>query len=297
MTGRGLVPVYGPAWGLPKAGSPGTGPLPLHPMSLGDILDGVFKLLRGNFRTIALIVGTLVLPVQIIAAFAQRNLLGGQSILRIINDPSTATTAQRGNLATTIVAVAASLVNVLLLPFVGGAIATVVTASYGGGSLGAGAALKAMGRRAPALFAAWWMWHPFEVVGFALGVFPGVALMTMFVMVAPVIVTEGLGPWQGLRRSWRLAARTFWSTMAAAVLSGFVAYVMGQVLSGVPSFVGLTVGLRWGWLLLALGGALTALVITPIAAITATLLYYDARIRTEGFDLEVIAAGLVDRAA
>ncbi|GAC1601587.1 MAG: hypothetical protein NVS3B21_29280 [Acidimicrobiales bacterium] len=295
MTERGMVPDYGPAWGLPKAGSPGTGPLPLHPMSLGDILDGIFKLLRGNFRTIALIVGTLVLPVQLVAAFAQRNLLGGQSILRIINDPSTATTVQRGNLATTVVAVAASLVNVLLLPFVGGAIATVVTASYGGGSIGAGVALKAMGRRAPALFAAWWIWHPFEVVGFALGVFPGVALMTMFVMVAPVIVTEGLGPWQGLRRSWRLAARTFWSTMAAAVLSGCIAYVMGQVLSGVPSFVGLTIGLRWGWLLLALGGALTALVITPIAAITATLLYYDARIRTEGFDLEVIASGLADR--
>ena len=55
------------------------------------------------------------------------------------------------------------------------------------------------------------------------------------------------------------------------------------------------VGLRWGWLFLAVGGALNALIVTPIAAITATLLYFDARIRTEGFDLEVIAAGLGSR--
>ena len=289
---------FGPLpWSLPKGGSPATGPLPLHPMTVGDVLDGIFKLLRANFRTIAVIVGVLVIPFQLVAAFTQRNLIGGQSILRVINDPSTASTARRGNLTTTVVALVAALVNVLLLPFVGGAIAKVVAASYVGQQIGPGEALRAMGRRAPALFAAWWIWHPIEILGLVCCVLPGIAWMTMFVMVAPVIVTEQLGPWAGLRRSWRLARRRFWGTMGMSLLAGLIGWVLGQVLNGVPSAVGLAIGLHWGWLLLALGGALSAMIVTPIAAITATLLYFDARIRTEGFDLEVIAAGLATRGA
>jgi hypothetical protein len=35
-----------------------------------------------------------------------------------------------------------------------------------------------------------------------------------------------------------------------------------------------------------------AIVVSPILAVIATLLYYDARIRKEGFDIEVMAAEL-----
>ena len=54
----------------------------------------------------------------------------------------------------------------------------------------------------------------------------------------------------------------------------------------------LFIGLRWGWILLAIGSVLTALVTTPIVAIIATLLYFDARIRNEGFDLQIMATHL-----
>jgi hypothetical protein len=96
----------------------------------------------------------------------------------------------------------------------------------------------------------------------------------------------------GLRRSWRLAKRRFWPTMGIALLGGLIATVLGQVLGGIPSFLALVIGLRWGWILLAAGSSLTSLLVTPLVSIIATLLYFDARIRTEGFDLQVIAAGL-----
>jgi hypothetical protein len=76
------------------------------------------------------------------------------------------------------------------------------------------------------------------------------------------------------------------------VVAGLIAYVVSLVLAGVPDVLALYIGLHWGWLLLALGGGLTAMIVTPVAAITATLVYFDGRIRTEGFDLQVIAAGL-----
>src|SRR5205823_5659401 len=56
----------------PKGGSARTGPLPLHPMTLGDILDGAFKLLKANLRTIAIVAGVFIVPGQLLVAFAQR---------------------------------------------------------------------------------------------------------------------------------------------------------------------------------------------------------------------------------
>ena len=75
-----------------------------------------------------------------------------------------------------------------------------------------------------------------------------------------------------------------------ALLSGVLANIVGQVLSTVPTFLALIIGLRWGWILLAAGGIVTSLVTTPFIAIVATLVYYDGRIRQEGLDLQVMAA-------
>jgi riboflavin transporter FmnP len=47
-----------------------------------------------------------------------------------------------------------------------------------------------------------------------------------------------------------------------------------------------------GWLLQAIGSSLNYMVVLPLWAIFATLLYFDGRIRGEGFDLQVAAADL-----
>jgi hypothetical protein len=263
-------------------------------MTLSDILDGAFKLLKANAKTIFTIVAMLVIPFQILAALLERNLLGGRGLFSQINDPSAVATSSStgGGAHLQIASGVVTLINLLLLPFIAGAVAKVVAASYVGDQLSAGQALRAVRRRFWPLLGAWWIWHPLEWIGFVLCIFPGLALMTMFVMVAPAIVTEELGPIQGLRRSWRLAKRRFWPTMGIALLGGLIASVLGQVLGGVPSFIALVIGLRWGWILLAVGSSLTSLLVTPLVSIIATLLYFDARIRTEGFDLQVIAAGL-----
>ncbi len=86
--------------------------------------------------------------------------------------------------------------------------------------------------------------------------------------------------------------RRFWAVLGTALLAGLIATTLGQILGFVPSAAGLLIGLRGGWVLLAAGAVLTALITQPIVAIVATLQYFDLRIRFEGFDLEVIAAEL-----
>jgi hypothetical protein len=289
---------------------------------VGDILDGAFKLLKANARTLFTIVAVFVVPLQLLAAFAQRNVLGGSGLLDVLNDPSVAEAGAEQPVGDQLVTYVAALVNLLVLPFLAGAISQVVGTSYLGEELGPGPALRRTGRRAWALFASWVVVHVlelatlvvlpvvgivlavlvdgplralfivFSVVAVAAGIAAALAVMALSVAVAPAVVVEELGPIQGVRRSWSLMRRRFWPVLGVALLAGLISNVLGQVLGVVPTFAGLIVGLEWGWILIAVGGILTALVTTPIVAIVATLQYFDARIRFEGFDLQVIAAEL-----
>jgi hypothetical protein len=256
-------------------------------MTVSDVLDGIFKILKANFRTVAVIVATLVVPVQLIVAFGERNVLHGQGLVKALNDPSVSTSRSASLLP--YIGLAA---NYFLLPYVGAALAQVACASYVGRAIGPGEALSGVWRRKGTLFCAWLVHLGGEllaVLGCGLGL---VFAFPLFLMIAPVVMLEGLPFWRAVRRSWRLASRRYWPTLGIALLAGFMAYLLGQILGFVPSITALLIGLHWGWLLLAVGTSLTALIVTPVAGLTATLLYFDARIRTEGLDLQLIASGL-----
>jgi len=289
-------------------------------MTVSDILDGAFKLMKWNARTIATIVAVFVVPVQLAVAFAQRNIFGGSGIIDAVTDPSVADTATEsqsgGDIGITVVA---TLVNFLLLPFLAGAISKVVAASYLGQDIGPRPALRATLGRFWALLWSWVLVHLLEFSGFVVGgilvvvaaasagtaaavlavvvlALGGLAVlllvMALSVAVAPAVVVEELGAVQGIRRSWGLMRRRLFAMLGIALLAGLIASILGQVLAVVPTTVAVLIGLRWGWLLLAAGSIIVALVTTPIVAIVATLQYFDARIRFEGFDLEVMAAEL-----
>jgi hypothetical protein len=281
---------------LPKAGDARTGPLPLHPMSLSDILDGAIKLFKANARTVMLVTAAFVVPLQLISAFAQRNLNGGRGIVEAVRNPLTAQATTNDQSSTQlIVGVVAALLLLLVAPFVAGAISRIVAASYLGREEAPGAALRATGRRAPALLVAWFLVHFVEVVGGVLCILPGLLAMALFVGVAPAIVTEELGPIAGMRRSARLMRPRLFSVLGVALLAGLLASVLGTILGGIPQTIALLIGLKWAWPLLAFGTILSALVTTPFVAIVATLLYFDGRIRQEGFDLQLMADELARR--
>jgi hypothetical protein len=80
--------------------------------------------------------------------------------------------------------------------------------------------------------------------------------------------------------------------MGIGVVSGLLATVLGNILATPFALAALAVGYRWGWILAAIGAILPALVTTPFVSILATLVYFDLRIRNEGFDLQMIAAEL-----
>lgn len=103
--------------------------------------------------------------------------------------------------------------------------------------------------------------------------------------VAPAVVLEGLGPIVALDRTWQLSK----SCTAHIFFSLGLAWLLYFVVAAVATGVGAAL------LSNSLTGILSALLIIPIyplLAVVSTLLYYDLRIRKEGFDLEVMSREL-----
>ncbi len=276
-----------------KVANPRTGPLPLHPMGLSDVLDGAFKLFKGNARSVILITAAFTVPIQLLAAFLQRDVLGGSGLSDLLNDPSTALAAAEGSDGAGVVgALLTALATVLVMPLVAGAVCRVVAASYLGEELSPGDAVRAVAPRWWAFALAWILVHLLEAIGTILLVLPGLLAMALMVAVAPAIAIEGLGPIQGMKRSARLVRRRMFPVLGIALASGILASAVGVALGFIPQSAAVAVGLEWGWPLLALGSILTGVFVTPFVAIVATLVYFDGRIRQEGLDLQVMAAQL-----
>jgi hypothetical protein len=295
-------PPYGPpGWGppspyppLPKAGSARTGPLPLHPMTFGDIIDGAFKLLKANVRTIVLVSAVFLVPINLVAGFFQRDLLGGYGLLQLANDPSLVDQAANADPSNALLlsALLAAFASFLITPFIGGAVSSIVAASYLGEEPEPGPVMRATGRRFLALLGAFFFTLLVKL-GAALFCLVGALVpMALFLVTTPALMVEELGPIQAMARSVTLVRTRFWPVMGIGIVSGLLASVLESILSWPFGLVVSVIGFRWGWILAAIGEILPALVTMPLVAIVATLVYFDLRIRNEGFDLQMIAAEL-----
>lgn len=256
-------------------------------MSINDILDGAFKLLRANAKSIILTVAVFMVPVELLIGFLQRDSLGGQGFFTAVNDPNTSGSQNSSGAGWALLLTYS--VGVLLVPIICGGVSRAVMASYLGREMSPGQCLGAALRRAPVLLIATILVHMAEAISL-IGLIVGIVfVMPLFVMVAPAIAIEELGPWKGIKRSWRLATRRYWPTLGTSLLAGVLAYFLGQALGLVPNVLALIVGLKWGWILISASGILVSFVTIPVVTIVATLIYLDGRIRHEGFDLQIMA--------
>lgn len=131
-------------------------------------------------------------------------------------------------------------------------------------------------------------------------IFCGFGILLLFTLVVALIgvrllftsqaaVVEGQGPWSSIKRSWNLTQGYFWRTLGYLI----VIALLGWVISGLPALV-VTVPVSTllqsqpalSLLINTIVGAILQAIVTPFTLIAFTLMYYDLRIRKEGFDLE-----------
>ena len=126
-------------------------------------------------------------------------------------------------------------------------------------------------------------------LGFMACVVPGIFLAVWFVFTSSVVVLEGQGGTEAMGRSRQLSKDNGWRIVGMFLLVFTISVMLGFGISAFSTFAIQRLGLEPLHEFLAqqaLQDVIT-LFLAPFYSIGWVLLYYDIRIRNEGFDLEV----------
>ena len=303
----------------------------LRPMNIGDLLDGAFTLYRKNFVTLVGIVAVATLPVLVIQLVAGLLLLPLEPLLTRpttssipgFTPPEVGSLLLGGSLF-----LGGSLLGALASIFETGALAIFISEHYLGRQLNIQSAYAYALRRWTALlgmslflffvYAALFLvvFIPFGLLLFAtaasrsgdvLGmvaicvpcILLPVSVLAFFVLsvrwqFAPqAIVIENRRPLDGLRRSWNLITGSFWRvaginlvlTILVTIISLSASFSLNFAAALVPSVILVNV-------LNTLVTSALRMIVLPLQFATLTLLYYDLRVRKEGFDLQLLSEQL-----
>lgn len=178
-----------------------------------------------------------------------------------------------------------------------------------GGEPRAGACLRRVVRKLPLLLLTWALTHwptlllmwlfvtiaPADALGLAWIMVPLLALVSaMTLVVAPVVMTEGLGV-RSIARAWRLARTRFGAAFGFVFACGLLGAMMAAFISFLPQLAKstgfITFG-SFGWLVQGITTQLAVLIVLPFVAIATSQMYLQLRVQAEGLDI-VIAADRV----
>ena len=287
-------------------------------MSIGDVLDGSFRALRATFATAAVLVLLVHGPYQLLSSLAFARLVPELDDLvgleQTIVDPVAgfelmARVASVGTLSGLVgvvvnVVIGAAVVWCVLqvdrgeTPAVAAALRTAVSrigATLGGSLVLLVAGGLALGFTAIVFVVLFAVALPLGVL-IALPVVPLAFLVfaALFYLIPAVAVVEGNGPLLTLQRVLWVLGRRFWRVIGVTFLISLLVSVITLGLGLGLGFLAQLSG-GFGWVVEAATNTLVALISVPLTVIAALLVYLDARIRIEGYDLELRAGGAAAR--
>jgi hypothetical protein len=254
---------------------------------VGEVVDTAIALYRRNWKLLVATAAVVVVPVQLLSAFANRSLLSqiGDTFRSMQNGPTPVT---GGGMS---VGSPGGLLALLALPFLTAALATAAASRYMGRPITPGRAWRATMRRFWAILGLGVLRFVLIGVGFFFLMAPGIFLYIRLLVAPVALVVEGAGPASALERSWRLTAGQWWRTCGVQMLKVVMVLAI-YVLIETPVFLLSLVAGPAGWLVLAMGGSLVQVVALPFLVTVTVVIYFDLRIRKEAFDLAVTAQRL-----
>jgi hypothetical protein len=315
-------PGFMPYGWIPAQGPVGSGRF--RAMSLGELLDAVFSLYRRNFLLIAAISAVVQVPYAVIST-ALLELTGAytfisrSSTFTVTPGQQTLSPEQVQQFVglSVVEVVLALLTTLVVLPLAIAATTRAVSDRYLDNETSLGASYRAAFARFGAL-----MWQSFLLFAGAvgllvalsgvvlLGVLLGpagilltlagivgavVVLLMVYVrtsLAAPAIVLEHLSGWDGLKRSWNLVHGHSWRIFGIRLLIVLITAIISGIVATLLSLAGSGLDSNGQFLVTEVAGAFASVFVSPITYIAVTLLYYDTRIRKEGFDIEMLARSL-----
>jgi uncharacterized membrane protein YesL len=261
-------------------------PVTLRPMAAGDILDAAFGLYRKHFRTQFIIVAMVNVPLLALS-------LG----LSLVTPLSAAlpSAAQFGLLAaTSMLSIIAGLLSFAANVLQTSALVQAVSEQYFGRPVTWRQAYRQTFRHGASLLVG------SILLGVTVGVIVACSIFMCFVpaiVLLPPLLTRWLFMYQGimledldavesLRRSWHLVRGQFWRTLGIGLALGVLYYLISIGPTYLVLFLALSLsGAEWIILLSSALSGVISMLFTPVLVGSLTILYYDLRMRQEGFDL------------
>jgi len=125
-----------------------------------------------------------------------------------------------------------------------------------------------------------------------LGIGAAMAWLSVRLILAPcVIAIENRGPFAAIRRSWTLTRGSFWRIVGTYLAGMILIWMATNVLSTVFTLAGALIAAGntelASTIILSASTLTSAVFSLPLTSALATLIYVDARIRGEAFDLEL----------
>jgi hypothetical protein len=252
------------------------------------VLDAGFRLLRARFGTLLMCVLVPMVPLSIVAT-----ILEASTNDAAFDVNATTTTSSDGSV------VAGSLIAALLqgaaAALAVAACFRVISSAYLGEEASAGPSLRYGLSRLLPLMVAYIVLSICVGIGFVLLFIPGIFLAVKWCVTFAAIVSERAGPFSAMGRSWELTRGHWWRTFGTLLVLTLISLVLYFiVVAGLGGFVATNEDISevtYAVLSTALTVIMLAIVYPLVAAIV-TVIYYDLRVRNEGFDLQLLAQGV-----
>lgn len=258
-------------------------PMPrFEPMTTGALLDRAFRLYTSNFSLMLGITAAAYVPFYLIMLLIESG-LG-------INLQS-----RGGNLTTILFQIVFMILWAsIAFPIASGAATYAISERYLGNEATIGESLRQGLSRFWTLSVAQITATVRVLFGFLLLIVPGLLWMLSYSLIVPAILVEGQKATSSLRRSTDLVkgqrGKVFLVLLVVnllqLILAGGVAMIAGMFFNAETSA---------GALLNSAMNNLMSIFLTPLGIIATILLYYDMRIRKEGFDLEMLSRAITTR--
>jgi hypothetical protein len=269
----------------------------LRPLSVGEMLDAGFKLFRHRFGTLLACVLVPMLPLSILTTILVAS-ANPDAFDPNATEPTTTDDEVGGLLAAAVIA--------LLLHGVAAALAVaacfkVISSAYLGERATAGSSLRhGLRRFLPLIVAYFAIGIPTGILGvFWIFIIPGLLSIWLTVkwsVTFAAIVAEQAGPFRAMGRSWALTRNNWWRTFATLAVLAVIAVVLYFAIAiGLTAAVEATAESIGAFAYATVNTLLSVIalaIVFPLIAAVVTVIYYDLRVRNEGFDLELLAKGV-----
>jgi hypothetical protein len=252
--------------------------------SATEIVDGTFRLYREHFVSFLTLSTLVYLPVIALMV----------PLMGMMNAPAEDPTA----MGLTFLAI--GLVSVLWYPVMWGALMLSASEHYMGRQIETGEAVRRAFGKFGALLGSWLAKWLIVMLGFFLLIVPGFYFIARFFAIPATVLFENRGVGDSLGRSSALSIGQKGRILGTLALAWIILFGIIIAFSMLATIILGVVLVRGGGepptgtsaLLMQLPGIFSYILGLPIIVIAEMLLYYDARIRQEGYDIELMTSRL-----